>query len=113
MWDQLTVLSISEVLETWLDGLCSLPLHTASLSKIEDLRCCVLGTFACPSSLCNTSSSHLLTGRKCFPHYTNDVSTHTNHQINPNRSVSVSRGDSVDGSVQRDEKPVITSIWLV
>lgn len=67
----------SKALETWLDGLCSLPPHTASLSKIEDLRCCVLSTFACPSSLCNTSSSHLLTGRKCFPHYTNDDSTHT------------------------------------
>lgn len=67
----------SKALETWPDGLCPLPLHTASLSKIEDLRCCVLSTFACPSSLCSTSSSHLLTGRKCFPQYTNDDSTHT------------------------------------
>lgn len=48
-----------------------------SLSKIEYLRYRVLSTFACPSSLCNTSSSHLLTGRKCFLHYTNGDSTHT------------------------------------
>lgn len=40
------------------------PCHS---QKIEDLRCCVFSMFACPSSLCNTSSSHLLTGRKCFP----------------------------------------------
>lgn len=45
--------------------------------KTEHLRCRVLSTFARPSSLCNTSSSHLLTGRKCFPHHTNDDSTHT------------------------------------
>lgn len=79
MWDLLTVRSTSEakLWRLWLDGLCPLLLHTASLSEIEDLRCCVLSTSACPSSLCNTSSSHLLTGRKCFPHYINDDSTHT------------------------------------
>lgn len=80
----------SKALETWLDGLCPLPLHTAPLSKIEDLRCCVLSTFACPSLLCNTSSSHLLTGRKCFPHYTKWWLYPHNHQINPNHSTSVS-----------------------
>lgn len=97
-------------LETWLDGLHPLPLHTASLSKIADLRCCVLGSFACSSSLCNTSSSHLLRQevfsllhQRClYPH---------NHHINPSHSVSISCWDSADGAVQGDEKQVIMPNW--
>lgn len=85
---------------------------TASLSKIEDLRCCVLSTFACTSSLCNTSSSHLLTHRKCFPHHANEDYPH-NHQICPTHSASVSL-DSADGAGQEDQEPVIVSVfWFV
>lgn len=84
----------SKAPERWPDGLCPLSLHTASLSKMEDLRCCVLGMIARPILLCNTSSSHLLTGRMCFRQW---LYPH-NHQINPNHSASVSYWDSADGS---------------
>lgn len=55
------------------------------LHHLQDLRC-DLSTFACPNSLCNTSSSHLLSGRKCLAHRLNDNYPHK-HRIDLHRSV--------------------------
>lgn len=71
----------SRSLGIWLGGWALFhlpPLH----SQTEDLRCHVLSTFVWPSSLCNTSPSHLLSWEVfslshqwcLFPH---------NHHINP------------------------------
>lgn len=59
MWALLTALSTFEA-EARLEAFRPPPLHALPLSKSEELRCSVPHTFACPNSLCNTSSSHLL-----------------------------------------------------
>ncbi|KAF6726263.1 hypothetical protein FQA47_019287 [Oryzias melastigma] len=80
---------------------------------MEDLRYCVLCTFARPSSLLHTSLSHLLTSRKCFPPHTSNVFFPHGHQINPSHSASISCWGRADGAVQEEEKPVIMCIQLV
>lgn len=101
MLDLPTVLCTSEVkcgnTALWLAPSSALHCFT---KKTEDLRCCVLCASVCTSSLCNTSSSHLLTGRKCFPPFTNADSTHT-----IGRSIPVTRCPSpADGALQREKR---------
>lgn len=110
MWDLQTVLSTYEVKLSRRSRLvCTL--FCFALLRTEDLRCCVLSTSACLSLLFYTSSVHLLTSRKCFPHFTNTVSTHTVIRSIP----IILCPHPADGAMQGDEKLVITSIcsvWL-
>lgn len=110
MWDLRTVLYTYEVKLLRRRRLVCTPFCFALL-RIKDLRCCVLGTSACPSLLFYTSPAHLLTRRKCFPHFTNTISTHT-----VIRSIPIILSPfPADGAVQGYEKLVITaicSVWL-
>lgn len=77
MWDLRMALCTSEWKLRGRSRVGWFVLAFAALSRTEDLRWCVSSTFAFPTSLCNTSSSHLLTGRKCFPQCNNKNATHT------------------------------------